>query len=162
MTAPPIAGAIEPRSTGTDECGDIATDAGLRMALNRLTTGRSGSDAEVWRLLGDQLLTVARRDARWTWRDRDEYVGVYLLAGVEAVTARRERLARTATPWALLITICRHAAAVASAAGARGGLTGRDSVAHRTTASGAPRVVSLDALREATGFDVPCSAWGTP
>jgi hypothetical protein len=157
-----MAAAIEPRWAGVHECGDIATDAGLRTALTRLTSGPSQSHAEVWRLLGDQLLTIARRDARWSRRERDEYVGVYLLAGLEALSGRPERLLRTATPWALLITICRRGAAVAIAAGARGGLTGRDPVTHRTTTAAVPRVVSLDALREATGFDVPCSVWGTP
>jgi hypothetical protein len=154
---PPVS--LKPQPVGRDECGDIATDPGLRTALTRLT-GPSSLHAEVWRLLGDQLLTIARRDARWSWRDREEYIGAYLLAGVEAVTVRREPLLRTATPWALLITICRQAAAAVTAAGARGGLTFRDRVSHRTSTAVVPRVVSLDALREATGFDVACSAWG--
>jgi hypothetical protein len=116
----------------------------------------------MWRLLGDRLLAIARRDARWSWRDRDEYIATYLLAGVEAVTRRRERLLRTATPWALLVTICRHAAAGATAATAGGGLTGRDAVAHRTTTCTRPAVVSLDALREDNLFDIDRSLWDTP
>jgi hypothetical protein len=142
--------------------GDIGTDRGLTGALNRLGTGPRGSQAELSRLLADRLLALARRDARWSWRDRDEYVGAYLLAGVEAISARRERLLRTATPWALLVTICRHAAAGAAAAASGGGLTGRDPVTHRTKTCTRPAVVSLDVLCDAGGFDVECSLWDAP
>jgi hypothetical protein len=143
-------------------CGDIATNDGLRAALTRLDAGPSASHTEVWRLLGDRLLAIAGRDARWCWRDRDEYIGAYLLAGVEAVMTRRERLLRTATPWALLVTICRHAAAGATAAEAGGGLTGRDPVTHRTKTCARPAVVSLDVLCDAGGFDLDRSPWDTP
>jgi hypothetical protein len=142
--------------------GDIGTDQGLTAALARLGNGPRGSRADVWGRLADRLLTIARRDAQRSWRDSDEYVGAYLLAGVEAVTTRRERLLRTATPWALLVTICRHAAAGAAAAASGGGLTGRDPVTHRTPTAARPAVVSLDALREAGLFDIDRSLWDAP
>jgi hypothetical protein len=151
-----------PEPIGMGAGGDIATDDELRAVLTHLTLRRHNAQTETWRLLGDRLLAIARRDARWCWHDRDEYVGAYVSAGVEAITTRRERLLRTPTPWALLITICRHAAAGATGSVAGGGLTGRDPATHRTRTGVAPRVVSLDALRDCTGFDVDHSLWDTP
>jgi hypothetical protein len=159
----PAAAAPAPTAPGrVDRPGDIATNDGLLSALTRLGTGPRGAQAELSRLLAARLLTIARRDARRSWRDRDEYVGAYLLAGVEAITARRERLLRTATPWALLVTICRHAAVGAAADASSGGLTGRDPVMHRTRTAARPAVVSLDALRDASFFDIDRSLWDTP
>jgi hypothetical protein len=150
-------------STQIAAVGGLGTDVGLRAALTRLGHGPDDpATSQLWSELGDRLLATARRDARWCWRDRDEYLGVYVLAGVEAVTNRRERLLRTATPWALLVTICRHAAAGAAASAAGGGLTNRDPVTHRTTTTTGPRpaVVSLDALCDG-GFDLVGSPWDT-
>jgi len=149
MSAPNGHGARPTRS----ELPDVATDVGLRAALACLSREQHLA-ARIWDQLGEHILKRAERDSQGWQRHAAEYVGAYAVAAFELLKLRPDRVARAGSPWGVVVSAAQRAGRRAVGEDMAGGLTARDERTHRVRLSAVPKVVSLDAMADRTGFAV--------
>jgi len=130
----------------------IDTDDGLRAALDSIVSQPDEPHDKLWEEIGKCLLIRAHHGERLRGRHIDEYISAYLVAAIEVLKLRPDGIVRADRPWALLVSVAKRAAMRAVAVNDSAGLTARDPITHKRRAIDS-RVVSLDGLRDRSGFD---------